>query len=238
MGNGFQFLDIIFFALIAAFLVLRLRSVLGRRDGFDGRGQGKGHDPFGLGRPRQEADNENVIPLPERDTPSAFEEIVNGETNGAEEEMSPVVAGLAQIIRIDPSFDTEEFLVGARTAFEMIISAFASGDTETLENLLSRDVCGNFADAISKREDAGETLETVVTAIRASEIVEAYMDGSSATITVKFVSDQINLVRDDEGRIKEGDPETPVEVVDFWTFARNSRSRDPNWTLVATGSLD
>ena len=237
MGNGFQFLDIIFFALIAAFLVLRLRSVLGRRDGFDGRGQkGRGHDPFGLGRPRQEADNENVIPLPERDEPGAFEEIVNGDAD--EEEATPVAAGLAQIRRVDPSFDIEEFLVGARTAFEMIISAFASGDTETLESLLSRDVYGNFADAISKREDAGNSLETVITAIRASEIVEAYMDGSNATITVKFVSDQINLVRDDEGRIKEGDPETPAEVVDFWTFARNSRSRDPNWALVATGSLD
>ena len=236
MGNGFQFIDIIFFALIAAFLVLRLRSVLGRRDGFKGQGDG-GRDLFGLRRGR-EADNENVIPLPERDESGAFEEIVNGEAEEVPEEGNSLAAGLAQIQRADPTFDHEEFLVGARTAFEMIISAFASGDTETLEHLLSRDVYGNFADAISRREEASESLETVVTAIRASDIVEVYMDGSTANITIKFVSDQINLTRDDEGRIKEGDPETPSEVVDFWTFARNMRSRDPNWTLVATGSLD
>lgn len=231
MGNGFQFIDIIFFALIAAFLVLRLRSVLGRRDGFNGRGR----DPFGLGR-RREADNENVIPLPERENGGAFDEIVK--TSEELDAEDPLAAGLAQIRRADPSFDVEEFMVGARTAFEMIIAAFASGDTETLEHLLSRDVNANFADAIAKRENAGESLETVVTAIRASDLVEAYMDGANATITVKFVSDQINLTRDSEGRIKDGDPENPIEVVDFWTFARNTRARDPNWTLVATGSLD
>lgn len=236
MGNGFQFIDIIFFALIAAFLVLRLRSVLGRRDGFGGRGSGGG-DPFGL-RGRPDADNENVIPLPERDEPGAFEEIVNGEAEEVPDPNDTLAVGIAQIRRADPSFDHEEFLVGARTAFEMIIAAFASGDTESLENLLGREVYADFSDAIAKREDASETLETVITAIRTSDIVEAYMDGSNATVTLKFVSDQINLIRDEEGRIKEGDPETPTEVVDFWTFARNTRSRDPNWTLVATGSLD
>lgn len=243
MGNGFQFLDIIFFALIAAFLVLRLRSVLGRRDGH----KGPPRDPFGALRPG-EADNENtdnVMQLPDRSAePRAFEELIGDETEAkdASEEgadsADPVQSGLARIKQTDPSFDLEEFLVGARTAFEMIVRAFAGGDTETLKALLSREVFGNFAEAIRKREDEGERLETVVTAIRTSDIVEASCDGRTAHVTVKFVSDQTNTIRDSEGRIIEGDPEETSEVTDFWTFARSMRARDPNWTLVATGNLD
>lgn len=227
MGNGFQFLDIIFFAMIAAFLVLRLRSVLGRRDGHGGGPRG----PFGLQR-KIEPDNENVVQPPDRDEQGAFEEMLEADPD------DPLATGLMQIRRADRSFDPEEFVVGARTAFEMIISAFAAGDTESLEQMLSRDVYANFADAIAKREEAGETLETIVTAIRASEMVEAYMEGRTTSVTVKFVSDQTKLTRDADGRIIDGDPEEANEVIDFWTFSRDPELRDPNWTLIATGSLD
>lgn len=225
MGDGFQFLDIILFALIAAFLVLRLRGVLGRRDGFKGRPRDH-FDPHADG----EADNENVVALPERGNPDDFE--------ADAEPADPIEAGLMRLRRADPGFDPEEFLVGARAAFEMIISAFAAGDAEALRPLLSREVFANFAEEIAKREESGETLETIVTAIRASDIVELRVDGRTARITVKFVSDQTNLTRDHEGRLTDGDPEATVEVVDFWTFERALRSRDPNWTLVATGTLD
>ncbi|MDX9861082.1 MAG: Tim44/TimA family putative adaptor protein [Rhodospirillales bacterium] len=227
MGDGFQFLDIILFALIAAFLVLRLRGVLGRRDGFKGRPR----DPFAPPADGQ-ADNENVVALPDRGNPDAVEDALDAEP------ADPLEAGLARLRRSDPSFDVEDFLVGARTAFEMIINAFASGDTDTLRPLLSREVFANFAEEIAKREEAGETLETIVTAIRVSDIVEAKVDGRTARLTIKFVSDQTNLTRDQEGRLIDGDPEATIEVTDFWTFERPLRSRDPNWTLVATGTLD
>jgi predicted lipid-binding transport protein (Tim44 family) len=237
MGNGFQFLDIILFALIAAFLVLRLRNVLGRRGGFGGQKK----DPFGIQK-RMEPDNENVVALPEREDSNSFENIIDLEPDTEiDAELEPqdaLSAGLQQIRRADPSFEVEEFLVGARTAFEMIIDAYAAGDTETLQALLSRDVFANFADAIDKRETAGETLESRVSAIRVSDIVEAYIDGKNTCVTVKFVSDQCNVTRDAEGRIVEGDPQGSTEVTDFWTYARNIRARDPNWTLIATGSLD
>lgn len=234
MGNGFQFLDIIFFALIAAFLVLRLRSVLGRRGGH----QGPRRDPFDANR-QGEADNENVMQLPDRSEPRAFEELIGDEAEDeAADAGDPVRSGLARIKRTDPTFDTEDFLVGCRTAFEMIVGAFAAGDTDTLKSLLSREVFSHFAEAIDKREGEGKRLETIVTAIRASDIVEASSDGRTAQITVKFVSDQTNIIRDSEGRIVEGDPEETTEVTDFWTFARSTRARDPNWTLVATGTLD
>lgn len=227
MGDGFQFIDIILFALIAAFLILRLRGVLGRRDGFKGRPR----DPFAPPAGGQ-ADNENVVALPDRGKPDADTDPIEADPS------DPVAAGLAQLRRSDPGFDTEEFLVGARTAFEMIISAFAAGDSEALKPLLSRDVYANFAEEITKREEAGETLETIVTAIRVSDIVEARVDNRTARLTVKFVSDQTNLTRDHEGRLIEGDPEVTAEVTDFWTFERALKSRDPNWTLVATGTLD
>jgi predicted lipid-binding transport protein (Tim44 family) len=233
MGNGFQFLDIIFFALIAAFLILRLRSVLGRRDGFGGRPR----DPFAP--PRQgEADNENVLPPPDHGDKGAFDEIVDSGPAPEAGPADPIAAGLAQIKRADPAFDTEDFLVGARTAFEMIIHAFAAGDSDNLRALVSREVFANFAAEIAKREETGETQETIVTAIRVSDIVEANVDGRAAHITVKFVSSQTNLTRDQEGRVIDGDPEATTEVTDFWTFSRSLKARDPNWTLVATGTLD
>ncbi|MBT5413784.1 MAG: Tim44/TimA family putative adaptor protein, partial [Rhodospirillaceae bacterium] len=135
MGNGIQFLDIIFFALIAAFLVLRLRNVLGKRDGHQ-RDQNDQNDPFNLGRPPQ-AGNENVVSLPEREDSGAFEELVNsriGDEDAAEiDQQDPLAVGLTQIMRADKSFEVEDFLVGARTAFEMIIGGFASGDTDMLQ---------------------------------------------------------------------------------------------------------
>ena len=240
MGNGISFLDIIFFALIAAFLVLRLRNVLGRRDGHKGDPRDP-RDPLGLSRP-PEPGNENVVPLPDRSDSGAFEELINPEIKDAgeteDESQDPLTVGLMQIMRVDKNFDPEEFLVGGRTAFEMIIGGFASGDTDMLQALLSREVYGNFAEAIAKREDAGETLETLISAIRVSEMVEAYMEGATAYVTIKFVSDQTKVTRDAEGKITDGDPQESSEVTDFWTFARNTRAGDPNWTLVATGSLD
>lgn len=218
MGNGFQFIDIIFFAMIAAFLVLRLRSVLGRRDGHEG-----GHaDPFRQ-TPEPETGEAEVLSLPERE-----------EARSAERELVPLDAGLTEIQIADPSFKLEDFLSGARIAFEMILTAFAEGNTRTLKPLLSAEVYGNFAGAIAARNKAGETLERTLVGIRSMDAVEAYVDDHIAHLTVKFVSEQINVIRNKAGETVEGDPNAVVEVTDFWTFARDARARDPNWTLVAT----
>jgi predicted lipid-binding transport protein (Tim44 family) len=117
----------------------------------------------------------------------------------------------------------------------MIVDAFARGDTEALRPLLADDVYGGFAEAIEQRRRAGETLETEVVAIKQAEAVEARMDGSWAHVSVRFVSDQVNVTRDAEGNILDGDPEQLAEIVDVWTFARDTSTRDPNWELVSTG---
>jgi len=215
-------LDLIIFALIAAFLVFRLRSVLGRRTGNE-------RPPMESGgqRPARPADNaneENVVALPDRHAEDEFIEQAEGELG----------ENLRKIRSADPSFNTNAFIEGARAAFEMVVTSFAAGDRETLRPLLSDEVYENFAGAIVERADKGNTMEMTLVGIRSSDIIEASMDGRVAFVIVKFVTEQIEVVRDSAGEVVDGDPTRVATVTDIWTFARNTRSRNPNWTLVAT----
>lgn len=232
MSGGYQFLDIILFALVAAFLILRLRSVLGRRNGHEGPPR----DPFEKASRREKAD-EKVVRLPDRTDKAAETEPTVAE-EAAPREGTPLEVGLTQIRVANPKFNINEFQSGARIAFELILTAFAAGDTATLKNLLSPEVFGNFSQSIREREEAGETMETTLVGFKSSDIVEAYMAGRTAHITVKFVTQQINVIRGKDGEIVDGDLSAINDVTDFWTFARDTRSSDPNWMLVATGSLD
>ncbi len=237
MGGGIQFLDIVLFALVAAFLIYRLRSVLGRRDGHEGGY----HDPFRNRRsPRPEEPREddvddetdNVIRLPDRHDPEVAED------HPALDSGDPLAAGLIRIKLADPAFDEAGFLTGARAAFEMIVGAFAAGDRRTLGTLLAPEVLSNFERAIEERESAGESVEHELVGMRAPEIVEAALDDDEARITVRFVSEQVNVTRVKDGAIVDGDPNYVDKVTDYWTFIRNVRSPDPNWLLVATRSPD
>ena len=134
------------------------------------------------------------------------------------------------------TFDPGQFLDGARQAFEMIVTAYAEGDGRTLKQLLSKDVYENFAAAIREREKAGERMEDTLYGIDEASIVDAGMEGSTASVTVKFVSQQVNVTYDSEGRVVAGDPNEVATVTDIWTFQRNVKSRDPNWELAETRS--
>lgn len=219
MNGDLHFIDIIFFAMVAAFLVLRLRSVLGRRTGNE-------RPPQDWTKPGPApADPDNVIDLASARKP-ALDPLPEG----------PAHAGLEAIRAADPSFSGQEFLSGARTAFAMIVEAFAAGEKTVLRPLLSDEVYRGFAEAIDNRSRAGEVLDTELISVRGTELVEARMDGSVAHVTVRFRSEQVNLVKDVEGRILEGDPDRVTDVIDEWTFARDTKSPDPNWQLVATRS--
>lgn len=232
MGEGFQFIDIIFFAMIAAFLVLRLRSVLGRRDGHESqlRNRFKAH--------QDDQSDDNVVELPDHSESSSDDDGPEDSLLDAYEDDEKLFQGLSKIMETDPDFQPDEFLSGSRMAFELILGAYAHGDAETLKPLLSPEVYANFAQAIRDREQAGETLEDTLVGIKSADIVEAYVENKTANINVKFVSEQINATRDENGDVVDGDPNAVVKGVDFWTFARHTKSRDPNWTLVATSSLD
>ena len=226
MGEGF--IDIIIFAMIAAFLVLRLRNVLGRRNGHESGNR----DPFAASS-GAERTSDKIVQLPDQSVAAETEE----HADKAEVD-TPLAEGLAQIRRDDPDFDENEFLSGARMAFEMILSAYAEGNDQALEPLLSPEVYGNFTHAIEDRKRAGDTVEETLVGIKECAILEASMNGRTARVTVKFVSEQISVTRDRDGEAIDGDPNAVIEVTDFWTFARDTRSRDLNWTLVETRSLD
>lgn len=222
MGEGFQFIDIILLAMVAGFVVLRLGSVLGRRTGHEQR-----RPP--MAKPTRDRDDETVVPLPERgrqDEPS---------TDAPEVDVAPsAMAGLSRIKMVDRSFDAAEFLAGARAAYEMIVTAFAAGEKETLKPLLSDEVFRNFSQAIDQRKRDGHTLETTLVGIKKAEIIDADLKGRHAEVTVRFVSELINATRDASGALVGGNPNAVDEVVDIWTFARDTRSGDPNWLLVGT----
>jgi predicted lipid-binding transport protein (Tim44 family) len=221
MGDFPHYADIILFAMIAAFLVLRLRSVLGRRTGNERR-----RDMFI--RQADEA-RERVVALGRRrPAPPVPPPVI-------EAQPASVAAGLAQIRTADGGFEPAGFLEGARGAFGIVVEAFAAGDKARLRPLLSDDVFGRFAAAIDERKAAGETMETRIAGVSELDIAEAGLDGPTARVTVKLVSAQINVLRAHDGSIVDGDPEKPVEKADFWTFTRDTRSPDPNWVLVATG---
>ena len=225
MGDFPHYFDIILFAMVAAFLILRLRSVLGRRTGHERR-------PDSFPRTAEQATDKagnNVVPLA-APGPATRPPLPTTKPPDA------VAAGLERIRSADSGFDPAGFLEGARTAFEMIVAAFAAGDKAQLRPLLSDEVYKPFSDAITERENAGETLETRILNLKSIDIVEAGLTGRMARVTVKFVTDQVNVLRAHDSSVVDGHPDDSAEKTDFWTFARDTRSSNPNWVLVTTAS--
>ncbi|MBL8584673.1 MAG: Tim44 domain-containing protein [Rhizobiaceae bacterium] len=234
---GFFDFGTIFFLVAAVVIFLQLRNVLGRRTG----NERPPFDPYTAGRTRdkeaQAGKNENVVSLPRKrageESESAFADIDAVAKPGTE-----LNKGLRAIREADPSFDPKTFVEGARMAYEMIIMAHADGDRKTLKNLLSRDVYDAFAADITARESRAEKIEASFVGIDKAEFVSAEMKGPEAHITMRLVSQLISATRDNAGAVVDGDPETVVETKDVWTFARDTRSKDPNWRLVATEAED
>lgn len=228
MTDGSQFIDIILFAMVAVFLGLRLRSVLGRRTGHEAPPSDGGFAGTANGARRGP---DNVVDLGQRRRlPSEVIEPSYGDPK--------VDAGLAQIRGNDPNFTAAGFLQGGKAAFEMIVHAFIKGDEAGLRPLLSDEVFDNFSHAIRARTAAQEICQSELLRVDEAEFVEARMDGRSARITVRFVSQQVIVVKDSQGNVVEGDPSRSVRITDLWTFARDTRSTNPNWLLVATRSHD
>lgn len=225
MGGGFEYFDIILFAMIAAFLVYRLGSVLGKRTGHERQGR----EPFGSvgGEDGKSADagNDNVVATLPRD-----------EEPAEQEPDTPLGAAITQIKVADPTFTRKGFIEGGRKAFEMVITAYALGDMKTLRALLSDEVYENFSAVIRDRERTSRTQETTLVGIDTAEILEAELDGTVASVTVKYVSQQVNATRDESGKVIDGDPNAVEQVTDIWTFSRDTAASDPNWALVATRS--
>ena len=235
MADVFDIYTIIFLAL-AVFIFLRLRSVLGQRTGRER----PPYDPYSARDAVRSPAAEKVVTLPPR-APDASPRPMEAAAPPAErwkdvaESGSAVASGLDTIVAADPSFDAKHFISGARTAYEMIVTAFASGDRRQLRSLLSREVYDGFDAAITERERRSETAETRFVSIDGSTITAAELRNRvTAQITVRFVSKLISATRDHGGAVIDGNAEKVTDVTDVWTFARDISSRDPNWKVIAT----
>ncbi len=217
--------EIVILAMIAAFLGLRLYSVLGRRAEHEEEPiQGRIDQPQTLNRapaPRRPEDASESYPprIPEREYPAA----------------SPMVErGLREIVAIDRRFDPFAFMDGARAAYRMVLEAFWRGDKEELRLLCDTPVYESFAAAIDARQAAGETLDNRLVRIEDTAITDAGYEAPTAKITVRFRADIAAVTRDAEGTVVAGSLDDAIEAIDVWTFARNVNSADPDWLLEET----
>ncbi len=213
--------ELILFGMVAAFLVLRLRSVLGKRTGYERPAQPVAA-PGAPGAARTAEARPGAAPgQPRLVVPDA---------------RTPPGQALSRIAATDPSFEPYRFLAGAEGAFRMIVGAFAAGDRATLQPLLSDDSYAGFEHAIAAREQAGETQRTELRAVNEMAIDSADLRGTVADVTVKFVTDQVNITMAADGSVAHGH-DGVTELADLWTFQRDLRSPDPTWRLVATRSV-
>ena len=229
--QNFDILTLVFFGL-AVFVIIKLRSVLGTRTGTERPPR----DLFERRPAENDAETSNVIPMPGRaETPPAPqtpEEAMVGVVSAD----SPARNGLTAIMGADSSFDPAGFVQGAKGAYEMIVMAFANGDRRTLKDLLASDVFEGFARAISERETRGEKVETQFVSIDKADIIDAMLRARTAQVTVRFASKLITATRDAAGSVVDGSAEKVIDVIDIWTFSRETNARDPNWRLIATES--
>ena len=222
--------ELIIYGLIAAGLVFWLRSILGTRHG-DERSR---PNPFA-------SDNQPKPPV------KGNENNVHALTEHVDDEVKPAInlphyveipdaaqIGFDDIVQIDRSFDIAHFIQGAETAFIIIVEAFAKGERETLQPLLSDSVFKTFDSVIRVREDNGESVETEIQAIRKMAILDVEMMKSVAKATIQFIADETCVIRDKEGNIQSGSSERTTQINDIWVFEKDLKSRDPIWRLVET----
>jgi predicted lipid-binding transport protein (Tim44 family) len=219
---GSELLDIVL--IVAAGIILfRLYTVLGRRTGHE----------------RQPEENYRFQPNPDAPQPAADDKLAALPLAKRPEAIEgrpadPVARGVLDIKLADRGFETERFLAGARSAYEIVVTAFAKGDRATLKPLLNDEVYRAFEPAIAAREQAKESVAFTFVGFKDTKIIEAAMKNRTAEVTVAFGAQFISATSNEAGAVVEGDAKSVREVTDVWTFSRDVRARDPNWSLVAT----
>ena len=223
---------------VAVFVLFRLRSVLGTRTGNE-------RPPLERRKPAEAAaSEETVVPIRPRGAgnPELNDELrtrkIEAEIEQASKNNPELAEGLRAVAGADNTFTPKSFLEGAKQAYEMIVTAFATGDRQTLKNLLEKDVFDGFQRAIADREAAGQTVDFTFVGLPQTEIFEAEYDKKNVMLTVRFHAEVVSATRDKDGNLVEGNADQVQTIADEWTFARNPKSRDPNWKVVTTSQLD
>ena len=219
-----QLLFILLIAMVAGVILFRLYSVLGRRTGHERPPQ----ERYGLNRGAAKSGNDNVVALPDR--------TARAET--LDKPGDPVARGLLDIKLSDRSFEDAHFVDGAKQAYEMVVTAFAAADRQTLRSLLSDEVYAAFDGVIREREQNKQTVEFTFVGFGETKITHAALKRRTAEVTVSFAAQYISATHGPDGAVVDGDPKAVRAVNDVWTFNRDVRASDPNWTIVATHGED
>jgi predicted lipid-binding transport protein (Tim44 family) len=230
MSDGSSYADLVILGLLAVFILLRLRSILGDKVGHDGTDYFKKMLPPAA-KQQAQAQEEPIVQLDEKSFKVKFKDEDPYLTSLKN---SQVANTLESIKEKDLQFSATAFLQGAKLAYEMVFDAFAKGDRKTLGMLLSEATFAAFSNELDSREAAEHKMETMLVSVVPKDIVAASLNGSVARLTVKFDSEHITVVRDSKGGIVEGDPSELNIVDDQWVFERDVTSKNPNWKIIET----
>ena len=194
MNYSFEYIDIILLAMIAGFIFLRLRGILGKRSGFDGK------------------------------VTSELKEVLKNVNQN-------------QLKKVNDNFDNlaqQEFLKGAKIAYETVITDFSDNDNKitTSRSLLNKDIYDKFNQALKERSARGHFAEITFIGVNSAKIKEHKKIGKILNVTVDFIAEVITCIRDKDTKIVSGDPEKIKKIYDTWVFSRDTTSQNPNWQLV------
>ena len=221
--NNFFSPDLIFFVMVAAFLIIRLRSVLGKRTGNE-----KKHGEnisVGLKQINKDFQNKQLKEANNINKNLKISEDIRDKN---------IKSKINKLIELDPHFNYKEFLKGAKIAFERIVQNYSSGDVKKIKNILSPEIFKSFSNAAELRKKKKQVLEHTLISFKTAEIKDILFNTSIVSIVVKYVTEQVNTVKNAKGETIDGNSDYVENHNDLWTFSRNIKSSNPNWTLIVT----
>ena len=219
--NNIPYIDILILAMVAIFIINRLRNTLGKKTGNE-------HDIADKFTRRKSDLKESS---PDRVSKANFEEVNQENSKQIFHENPGISNELSKIHKIDPSFTVDEFISGAKKAFEYIINKYSDENIKPLKKLLSTDIFKMFDKQISNRAKKNENLDVSIIGIKEAKIEDASIKSSVASIKVKFSSEQVQVIKNDKGKIVSGDGNQILSIVESWFFSKDLKRKDPNWIL-------
>ena len=218
--NNIPYIDILILAMIAVFIINRLRNVLGKKTGNEQdivEKFSRNKTNFKESPPDQISNDNNKKKEKPRDIFFHQDPTIN--------------SNLRKIHKLDNNFDSQSFLDGSKKAFEFIIKNYSEENLDSIKTLLSKNIFNEFDTQIKKRIQKSQNLDITIISVKDAEILSANLRSNNAIISVKFSSEQVHVIKDPEGKIVEGDSNQILTINESWTFSKNMKSKDPNWAL-------